>query len=430
MNANDIENSIRNGVNETTPDLLDDLMGELNLQQSNIAAADGSATTTLEPGLPANMTSARSARRVRKWYWATLPAAAMLILVAVGIFTAGNLNREAFAVVGLDVNPSIELSVDDHERVLSAEALNDDASAVLDGLKLEGTDLNTACHAVVGSMLVKGYLRTDSNSILVSIRALDEQAGKELEQRLSKNLNSYLENSEVAVAILGQYVKDDEELASFADEQGISLGKAWLIRKLLASGSANMSEGSLLKLSTQDLILLAQERKVEAETSLGSSDTSAYIGKDKAADIALKDVGVPKEKAANVQVEFDCEDGALIYEVEFAADGIAYEYDLDARTGKILSKETEALDNVPAESDYGRTGGTPQDDDDDADDGDDDDDADDDGDDGDWDDGDDDDPDYDDADDDDDRDDDDDDDDHDDHDDDDDENDDDEDDDD
>ena len=339
MNANDVETSIRNGIRETTPDMLDGLMDELGLQPEASPTMGGA-----NAGLPANVAPLPSARRPRNWLRTIIPAAAVLILVAVGFFAAGNMNRATFAVVGLDVNPSIELSVDDRERVIAANALNDDAATVLDGLELQGTDLNTACHAVVGSMLVNGYLRPDSNSILVSIQASDEKAGKALEQRISKNLNSYLENSEVAVAILGQYVDDDEQLARFADAHGVSLGKAWLIQKLLAMPNTKMDEASLLKLTTQDLILLAQERKVEADTSIGTSDASAYISKDEAADIALADAAVNRADAAGLLVEFDCEDGALIYEVEFSAGGTSYEYDIDARTGKVVSNEAEAAD--------------------------------------------------------------------------------------
>lgn len=337
MNTNDIETSIRDSIRESTPDMLDGLMDELGLRPDASPTMGGA-----NAGLPANVLPLPSARRPRNWLRAIIPAAAILILVAVGFFAAGSMNREAFAVVGLDVNPSIELSVDNRERVISANALNDDAATVLDGLELQGTDLNTACHAVVGSMLVNGYLRPDANSILVSIRSLDEQAGKALEQRISKNLNSYLENSEVAVAILGQYVNDDERLETFADAYGISLGKAWLIQKLLAMPNTKMNEASLLKLPTQDLILLAQERKVEADTSIGTSDTSAYISKEEAADIALADAAVSRENAAGLQVEFDCEDGTLIYEVEFSASGTSFEYDIDARSGKVVSSETEA----------------------------------------------------------------------------------------
>ena len=391
LNEQAIENHIRQGVLQETPDILDALLNELDLNPTpveNEAALPDSANSSSEPQWTDSSasfqapsehdgfmreTNVRIIRRPRRWYRAVLTAAAVLAIVAVGIFATRGFNQEVFALVDLDVNPSVELSVDKHERVVSASALNDDAVAVLDGLELEGTELNTACHAVVGSMLVKGYLRSDSNSILVSISALDSQAGKDLERQISENLNSYLENSEVAVAIWGQYVEGDDELAAFAETHGISLGKAWLIRKLLASSDAKMDETSLLKLSTQELILLAQDKKVENETSIGTSDASAFIPKEKAADIAFADAGVPKQDVGDVQVEFDCEDGELTYEVEFHAAGSTYEYDINARTGAILSTDVEAVEAaVPASGASAEQKAERDDDRDDADDADDD----------------------------------------------------------
>lgn len=357
-----IEDGIQQSIHQMTPDLLGSLMDELGLSSEkagetrtfpddenlDVRHLQADAATDLEASpscaIDTDTKTAPQRRHTYRWRLA-LSAAAILVLVAVGFFATTIQNRQIFAVVGLDVNPSVELSVDDRERVIAAEALNDDAVVVLEGLKLEGTDLNTACHAVVGSMLVKGYLRADSNSILVSIRALDPQLGKQLERQISQNLNSYLENSEVAVAILGQYVTEDEAISKLADEQGISLGKAWLVRKLLAA-DPKADEMSLLKLSTQDLILLAQEKNVESETSIGKSDTTAFIPKNKAAETALADAGVQKQDANQIRVEFDCEDGELIYEVEFFTTTSVYEYDINARSGQIVSVEVDAIETA------------------------------------------------------------------------------------
>lgn len=384
----EIEGSIRRSVRQMTPDLLDSLMVELDFVSENaaetrtfsdgenlshdegLAGGEGSAARQTLAGASATQEASQSdaagagcktatlPRRPRRWYRLALSAAAILVLVAVGFFAFAGQNRQVFAVVGLDVNPSVELSIDDRERVIAAEALNDDAIVVLEGLNLEGVDLNTACHAVVGSMLVKGYLRADSNSILVSTRAIDPVVGKQLEQQISQNLNSYLENSEVAVAILGQYVADDEEVSRIANEQGISLGKAWLMRKILAADSKT-DEASLLELSTQDLILLAQEKNVESDTSIGASDKTAYISKDEAVEAALKDACVQKPDASQIRVEFDCEDGELVYEVEFNTAANSYEYDINARSGQVVSAEASAIEAAVSTQDDGggRTAG-------------------------------------------------------------------------
>ena len=58
--------------------------------------------------------------------------------------------------------------------------------------------------------------------------------------------------------IIGQYVKGDEKVASFAKSNEISEGKAWIIKELAASHE-RQTEESLLKLSTQELLLLCNE---------------------------------------------------------------------------------------------------------------------------------------------------------------------------
>ena len=45
------------------------------------------------------------------------------------------------SIVSIDVNPSIELSVDPQDTVVSCRALNEDAVNVLDGMDLNQMDL-------------------------------------------------------------------------------------------------------------------------------------------------------------------------------------------------------------------------------------------------------------------------------------------------
>ena len=111
----------------------------------------------------------------------------------------------------------------------------------------------------------------------------------------------------------------------------------------MASGGTGMTEESLLKLSTQELILLGQEKRVSPD-SYGSADTSRYIGRDKAADAALAAAGINRTQASGISVEYDSENGRIVYEVEFMAGGREYEYDIDAVSGKVISYEAEKAD--------------------------------------------------------------------------------------
>ena len=68
------------------------------------------------------------------------------------------------------------------------------------------------------------------------------------------------------------------------------------------------------------------------------------IGHAKAKSIALNHAGVSENKAYDMEIELDDEDGALVYEVEFKSGGMEYSYEINAATGAILKHEAEIDD--------------------------------------------------------------------------------------
>ena len=71
---------------------------------------------------------------------------------------------------------------------------------------------------------------------------------------------------------------------------------------------------------------------------------SGDIGHAKAKSIALNHAGVSENKAYDMEIELDDEDGTLVYEVEFKSGNMEYSYEINAATGAILKHEAE-LDN-------------------------------------------------------------------------------------
>ena len=70
----------------------------------------------------------------------------------------------------------------------------------------------------------------------------------------------------------------------------------------------------------------------------------ADIGHAKAKSIALNHAGVSENKAYDMEIELDDEDGTLVYEVEFKSGNMEYSYEINAATGAILKHETEIDD--------------------------------------------------------------------------------------
>ena len=71
---------------------------------------------------------------------------------------------------------------------------------------------------------------------------------------------------------------------------------------------------------------------------------SGDIGYAKAKSIALNHAGVNENKAYDMGIELDDEDGRLVYEVEFKSGNVEYDYEIDASSGAILKHETELDD--------------------------------------------------------------------------------------
>ena len=75
-----------------------------------------------------------------------------------------------------------------------------------------------------------------------------------------------------------------------------------------------------------------------------NTSSSTYIGKAKAKSIALKDAGVSASSATFTTTKLDYEDGSRVYEIEFYTKSAEYEYEINAKTGKIRDMDVEHFD--------------------------------------------------------------------------------------
>ena len=92
----------------------------------------------------------------------------------------------------------------------------------------------------------------------------------------------------------------------------------------------------------KDLLAAASTPNATAKPSAPSG--GADIGYAKAKSIALNHAGVSENKAYDMEIELDDEDGTLVYEVEFQSGNVEYSYEINAATGAILKHETEIDD--------------------------------------------------------------------------------------
>lgn len=89
--------------------------------------------------------------------------------------------------------------------------------------------------------------------------------------------------------------------------------------------------------------------KPKAQT--GTPDESGYIGVEAAKKAALAHAGIEASKASFFKAEIDFDDKRAAYEIEFYSGNVEYDYDIEPKTGKILSYDYEVEGyNAPVQS--------------------------------------------------------------------------------
>ena len=317
------ENSIREEVMKSKPDNLDGILRQCGKQEDII--------------------SVKRARGTKKTGWLKTACciAAALVLMAVGVFAANGIISKPVTVISLDVNPSIELKLRGSGRVAQAKALNDDAQKLLEGMELEGTDKNTAVNAIIGSMVRAGYLNSLSNSVLVTVEGKNASG---VEKEIMEIINGILAQSINGGAVVGQKLTKSGEAALLAQRHGISEGKAQLVLEV-ARLNPMLVPDELAKLSINELNVLLSAKNAQTDLSKsGQASTKAYIGAEKALEIALTHAGVQKGAVKDIEVELDFKRGIMVYEVEFKTGGMEYEHLINAITGEII-EDRQKLDD-------------------------------------------------------------------------------------
>lgn len=343
MTDRELEARLRQAAEQAVPDDLDAILSRCNSPTKGTVIV---------------MEEKKKAFRPKAGLWIAAAACAALVLGAAGFglgagWQAGN---QVASIVSLDVNPSVVLEVNEKEKVLSAQAGNADGAAVLADMDLTGSSLNVAVNAVIGSMVKQGYLDDLANSILITVEDDDIARGQALQQTLTQEVTEALAANAQQGAILAQTVDhSNAALQQKADEYGITLGKATLIQSMVDQNPQLLFE-DLAGLTVNELNLLAANAKNTPSqiVSTGTASDSAYIGVDAAKAAAYAHAGVTEADATELEVDFDYEKGQMVYELEFLAKGVEYEYDVNAATGAIVKFEQE---NKGAAGGQGSSGG-------------------------------------------------------------------------
>ena len=239
----------------------------------------------------------------------------------------------------LDVNPSIEISVSEEDIIMDVQSLNTDADAIIEGKEVKGKELSEGVNILVEELVDKGYISKESNSVLVSIEGSKKEKSEKVKEKLAEKIQTRLTEKEVEGSVVVQELPANSaaSLKGVAAEYGISPGKAQMIAQIIEKNGLHTYE-ELAPMTVHQLNVLRHEyyaNHIDAQVK-GNPSTTAYIGEEKAIQIATTDAGVTP---AETRTELTCHRGSMVYCVEFEDDTYDYRYRVNATTGEILTAE-------------------------------------------------------------------------------------------
>ena len=121
----------------------------------------------------------------------------------------------------------------------------------------------------------------------------------------------------------------------------LALVSTLTVSALIPSALAATSQDSGEETTVQETARGGRYGKHGEKSSVAEPENA--IGKDAAKEKALTDAGVTAEQAGKVKARVSqTDDGTVIYKVRFNYDGQRYSYQIDAITGAILDKSSEA----------------------------------------------------------------------------------------
>ena len=283
-------------------------------------------------------------RRMRAF---TVAAAACLALIGGGAGYNMYQNSRVESVIGLDVNPSIQLSVNRNDKILEAKPLNRDGEEILDDMDLSRVDMNIAVNAVIGSMVRHGYLipdEMDENAILVTVTNSDKDKATEVRKNVVDEIADSLQEHNVSAVVYDQQSgeKEDAAVREIADRYGISYGKAYFLQELIRENG--LEESDIEKFAGMSMGKIAGEINDQSLVVRGSGD-----GEEK--------TDVVKVTAAAVTEESTEESGSAEETTESAEETVQEVVSTAGGTSvQTTAEETTAAETVPTEEEPVNTG--------------------------------------------------------------------------
>ena len=169
-----------------------------------------------------------------------------------------------YTYVSLDVNPSIEYSVNRFDRVLSVTGVNDDGTEIINNIdldNLENKSIEDAISLTVDEIADAGYLDSNAGGVAITTSSDDMDSAGELAETLETVVNNSVEENNHEATVIAQAVGANR--VAEARELGVTPGKLNLVEKMLenAENADTINKEEWLHKSVKEIMAKTKEYK-------------------------------------------------------------------------------------------------------------------------------------------------------------------------
>ena len=118
-----------------------------------------------------------------------------------------------YTTLSIDINPSLTIVLDENEKVYEVNAINDDATTLLNGLSILGIDLDSALNIILEKAILDGFLLEESeNAVLISVQNNRSTVKNKIKENIQTRVNNYFSQHSInGNVIFEDYNKELEE---------------------------------------------------------------------------------------------------------------------------------------------------------------------------------------------------------------------------
>lgn len=234
MKKKELKKRIEEGFSELSPDLF-----EAVLEESRKQEVAWSETVREKPSANGKFNMGRFPRYA-------LSLCASLAIICLCIFGVLREDEKSVFMV-LDINPSIQIEVDEAHQVKRLKGLNQDGKDVVKELRWKNGTVQELLDVLIQDVVEKSYLR-ENGGILVTLAAKDKYVCENLERTLGEGIDRKLTELKVSGVTTAF-----QEVQSRTERQGRKLLEAELTK------SCGLAEEQVQQMSVNELIQYCQD---------------------------------------------------------------------------------------------------------------------------------------------------------------------------